>query len=43
MELREPKLGVAVGRKGCGKTYTTNLMIKQYVMGNPAKLVGKND
>ena len=37
MELREPKLGVAVGRKGCGKTYTTNKMIKQYVMGNPAK------
>lgn len=37
MEAREPKLGVAVGRKGCGKTYTTNLMIRQYVMGNPAK------
>jgi hypothetical protein len=37
MELREPKLGVAVGRKGCGKTFTTTKMIKQYVMGNPAK------
>lgn len=37
MELREPKLGVAVGRKGCGKTYTTNLMIQQYIRGNAAK------
>jgi hypothetical protein len=37
MEVREPKLGVAVGRKGCGKTYTTTKMIKQYVLGNPAK------
>jgi hypothetical protein len=37
MEIREPKLGVAVGRKGCGKTYTTTKMIKQYVLGNPAK------
>ena len=37
MEIREPKLGVAVGRKGCGKTYTTTKMIKQYILGNPAK------
>jgi hypothetical protein len=37
MEQREPKLGVAVGRKGCGKTYTTTKMIEQYVLGNPAK------
>jgi hypothetical protein len=37
MEVREPKLGVAVGRKGCGKTYTTTKMIKQYILGNPAK------
>lgn len=35
--MREPKLGVAVGRKGVGKTYTTNLVIQQYVKGNPAK------
>ena len=35
-ELREPKLGVAVGRKGCGKTYTTTNMIKRYVQGNPS-------
>lgn len=31
--MREPKLGVAVGRKGVGKTYTTNIMIAQYVQG----------
>jgi hypothetical protein len=37
MEQREPKLGVAVGRKGCGKTFTTTKMIEQYVKGNPAK------
>jgi hypothetical protein len=37
MEQREPKLGVAVGRKGCGKTYTTNKMIRQYIQGNPNK------
>lgn len=35
--MREPKLGVAVGKKGVGKTYTTNLVINQYVMGNPSK------
>jgi hypothetical protein len=37
MEEREPKLGVAVGRKGCGKTYTTKKMMQQYVLGNPLK------
>ena len=37
MEEREPKLGVAVGRKGCGKTYQTTKMIEQYILGNPAK------
>lgn len=37
MEEREPKLLVAVGRKGCGKTYTTKKMIQQYVLGNPSK------
>jgi hypothetical protein len=35
--MREPKLGVAVGKKGVGKTYTTNLMIDSYVKGNPSK------
>lgn len=34
MELREPLLGVAVGRKGCGKTYTTNDLIQKYVRGD---------
>ena len=37
MEQRDPKLMIVVGRKGCGKTYTTTKMIKQYVLGNPAK------
>lgn len=36
-ELRECKLGVVVGRKRVGKTFTTNKLIEQYVMGNPAK------
>jgi hypothetical protein len=35
MEEREPKLGVAIGRKGCGKTYTTNNLITEYVTGSP--------
>jgi hypothetical protein len=35
--MREPQLGVAVGKKGVGKSYTTNLMIQNYVQGNPAK------
>jgi hypothetical protein len=34
---REPKLLVAVGRKGCGKSYTTRKMIEQYVKGNPSR------
>lgn len=34
--MREPKLGVAVGKKGVGKTYTTNIMLQQYIKGNPA-------
>jgi hypothetical protein len=33
---REPALFVAVGRKGCGKSYTTEKMIQQYVAGNPS-------
>jgi hypothetical protein len=37
MEEREPKLMIVVGRKGCGKTYTTKKIIKQYVIGNPLK------
>lgn len=35
--MREPKLGVAVGKKGVGKTYTTNLLIESYVKGNISK------
>ena len=35
--MREPKLGVAVGKKGVGKTYTTNNVIESYVKGNPNK------
>ena len=35
--MREPKLGVAVGKKGVGKTYITNQMIRSYVKGNPNK------
>lgn len=33
---REPKLIVACGRKGVGKTYTTMQYIRDYVRGNPA-------
>ena len=36
-EKRIPKLGVAFGRKGVGKSYTTWKMIYDYVAGNPAK------
>jgi hypothetical protein len=32
--MREAMLGVAVGKKGIGKTYTTLQMIKQYVQGS---------
>lgn len=34
---REPKLLVAVGKKGCGKSFTTEKMLRQYATGNPAK------
>ena len=30
--MREPKLGVAVGKKGVGKTYITNQMIKNFIL-----------
>lgn len=36
MEEREPKLGVVVGKKGCGKTFLTTAEIRRYVVGNPA-------
>ena len=35
--MREPKLGVAVGKKGVGKTFITTKMINSYVRGNPSK------
>jgi hypothetical protein len=35
--MREPQLGVAVGKKGVGKSFTTNILLQQYVNGNPAK------
>lgn len=35
--MREPQLGVAVGKKGVGKTFTTNIMLQNYVQGNPQK------
>jgi hypothetical protein len=31
---REPLLYVAVGKKGCGKTYNTTKLIDQYITGN---------
>jgi hypothetical protein len=34
--MREPLLGVAVGRKGVGKSFTTDKVIANYVSGNPA-------
>lgn len=34
---REPKLLVAIGKKGVGKSYTTEKMIQSYIKGNPAK------
>lgn len=37
MEEREPKLLVAVGRKGCGKTFSTRKMLTSYVQGNISK------
>jgi len=35
--MREPYLGVAVGKKGVGKSYTTDKMISGYIIGNPQK------
>ena len=35
--MREPKLLVAVGKKGVGKSYTTEKMIHNYVSGNASK------
>jgi hypothetical protein len=35
--MREPKLGIAVGKKGVGKSYATFQMMKSYINGNPAK------
>lgn len=35
--MREALLGVAVGKKGVGKTFTTDLMIKSYIRGNPSQ------
>ena len=35
--MREPKLGLAVGKKSIGKTYQTKKLIERYVVGNPAK------
>jgi hypothetical protein len=35
--MREPKLMVAVGKKGVGKSYSTFDMLKGYVSGNPSK------
>ena len=31
--MREPQLGVAVGKRGIGKTYTTLQVMEQYVLG----------
>ena len=35
--MREPLLMVGIGKKGVGKSYTTERMIYDYVRGNPAK------
>lgn len=34
---RECKLIAAVGKKGVGKSWQTDLMLRQYVLGNPSK------
>ena len=34
--MREPLLGVAIGKKGVGKSYTTNKLIEEYITGNLA-------
>jgi hypothetical protein len=31
--MREPKLGVAVGKKGIGKSFTTEQLLAEYVKG----------
>tara|TARA_R110000787_G_scaffold212140_2_gene321930 strand:+ start:3283 stop:4146 length:864 start_codon:yes stop_codon:yes gene_type:complete len=36
MSKREALLGIAVGRKGVGKTYATLELIQEYLNGNPA-------
>ena len=36
MAKREPLLGIAIGRKGVGKTYATLELIQPYLKGNPA-------
>ena len=36
---REPKLLVAVGKKGVGKSYTTKEMMQQYAYANPRRRV----
>ena len=36
---REPKLLVAVGKKGVGKSYTTKEMMNQYAYVNPKRRV----
>lgn len=36
MAKREALLGIAVGRKGVGKTYATLQLIQEYLKGNPA-------
>lgn len=36
LDAREPLLGVVIGRKGVGKSYTTDKMIAEYAMGNPS-------
>jgi len=36
---REPKLLVAVGKKGVGKSYTTKQMMQQYAYVNPKRRV----
>lgn len=35
--MREPLLLVGIGKKGVGKSFTTEKMINSYIQGNPAK------
>jgi hypothetical protein len=35
--MREPLLIVGIGKKGVGKSYTTERMIESYISGNPSK------